>query len=138
MQMKGKLSWTYRLARRYGGLHTAWAAGGKRAAAATRRPRGEPIMGVTRTHHYTVEPADVEELLARRAALITAVRAAYPGLAGTQLTRLEDGTFADSWRWDTAEHMRAASPATSLPEARAAMSLTRDHTARSGEIVDER
>jgi len=95
-------------------------------------------MGVARIHHYTVEPADVEELLARRAALIAAVRAAYPGLAGTQLTRLEDGTFTDSWCWDTAEHMRAASPATSLPEARAAMSLTRDRTARYGEIVDER
>ena len=95
-------------------------------------------MGVARIHHYTVEPADVEELLARRAALITAVRAAYPGLAGTQLTRLEDGSFTDSWRWDTAEHMRAASPATSLPEARAAMSLTRGHTARYAEIVDER
>src|SRR5215471_3715920 len=95
-------------------------------------------MAVVRTHHYTIEPASLAELLARRAALITAVRAAYPGLAGTRLTRLEDGTFNDSWRWDTAEHMRAASPATSLPEARAAMSLTRDHTARYGEIVDER
>jgi hypothetical protein len=35
-------------------------------------------MTVTKTHHYTVEPADLGELLARRAALITAVRAAYP------------------------------------------------------------
>jgi hypothetical protein len=95
-------------------------------------------MAVARTHNYTVERADLDELLARRAALITAVRAAYPGLAGTQLTRLEDGTFSDTWRWDTAEQMRAASPATSLPEARAAMSLIRDHTARYGEILDER
>ena len=95
-------------------------------------------MTVTRTHHYTVADADLDELLARRAALITAVRAAYPGLTGTQLTRLEDGTFTDTWRWDTAERMRAARPATELPEARAAMSLVRDHTARNGEIVDER
>ena len=95
-------------------------------------------MAVTKTHHYTVGEADLGELLARRAALITAVRAAYPGLTGTQLTRLEDGTFADTWRWDTAEHMRAAHPATGLPEARAAMSLVRDHTARNGEIIDER
>ena len=95
-------------------------------------------MSVVRTHHYTVEPANLAELLARRAALITAVRAAHPGLAGTRLTRLDDGTFADSWQWDTAEQMQAAFPATSLPEARAARSLTRDHTAVTGEIVDER
>jgi hypothetical protein len=95
-------------------------------------------MTVTKTHHYAVGDADLDELLARRAALITAVRAAYPGLTGTQLTRLEDGTFTDIWRWDTAERMRAARPATELPQARAAMSLVRDHTARNGEIVDER
>jgi hypothetical protein len=95
-------------------------------------------MAVARTHHYTVEPADVDELLARRAVLITAVRAAYPGLTGTQLTRLEDGTFTDTWRWDTAELMRAARPAAALPEAQAAMSLVREHTARNGEIIDER
>jgi hypothetical protein len=95
-------------------------------------------MTVTKTHHYTIEPADLDELLARRAALITAVRAAYPGLTGTRLTRLEDGTFTDTWHWDTAERMRAARPATSLPEAQAAMSLVRDHTARNGEIIDER
>jgi hypothetical protein len=95
-------------------------------------------MTVTKTHRYSVGEADLDELLARRAALITAVRAAYPGLTGTQLTRLEDGTFTDTWRWDTAERMRAARPATELPEARAAMSLVRDHTARHGEVVDER
>ena len=95
-------------------------------------------MAVAKTHNYTVGPADLDELLARRAALITAVRAAYPGLAGTQLTRLEDGTFSDTWRWDSVEDMRAARPATSLPEARAAMSLIRDHSARNGEILDER
>ena len=95
-------------------------------------------MAVARTHHYTVEAADLDELLARRAALITAVRASYPGLTGTQLTRLEDGTFADTWRWDTAGSMRAARPAPSLPEAQAAMSLVRDHSAGNGEIIDER
>jgi hypothetical protein len=95
-------------------------------------------MAVVRTHHYTVEPADLAELLARRSALITAIRTAYPGLAGTRLTRLEDDTFADSWSWETAEQMQAAFSATSLPEAQAARSLTHDHTAVDGEIVDER
>jgi hypothetical protein len=56
-------------------------------------------MAVVRIHGYTVEPTDLEELLARRATL-----AAVP----------------------------------SFPEARAAMSLTRDATAEDGELVDER
>jgi len=38
-------------------------------------------MPVVRTDHYSVHPADLDEQLAQRAALITKVRAAYPGLA---------------------------------------------------------
>src|SRR2546430_412357 len=55
-------------------------------------------------------PADLDELLARRATLISAVRAAYPGLAQTLLTRLDDGSYQDAWRWDSAEQMKAAGP----------------------------
>jgi hypothetical protein len=96
-------------------------------------------MAVVRTHRYRVDPADLEELLRRRAKLIAAIRAAYTGLAEVRLTRLDDETFTDAWRWDSAEQMRAAlAAAPTLPEARAAMSLTRDSTAEDGEIVDER
>jgi hypothetical protein len=95
-------------------------------------------MTVTRTHHYAVDPADFEELLARRATVIAAIRAAHPGLAQAQLTRQEDGTYTDIWRWDSAEQMQAALAAMPIPEARAAMSLTRDATAVDGEIIDER
>jgi hypothetical protein len=95
-------------------------------------------MTVLRIHHYNIDPADLDEMLARRAALVAAVRAAYPGLTEARLTRLEDGTYTDSWRWDTAAQMQAAFPATALPEATAAMALTRDYTADYGEIVDER
>jgi hypothetical protein len=96
-------------------------------------------MAVVRIHHYTVDPADIEELVARRGTLIAAIRAAYPGLAEARLTRLEDGTFNDTWRWDSAEQMQAAlAAAPTLPEVRAAMSLTRGATAEDGEIVDER
>lgn len=52
-------------------------------------------MPASRTHRYTVGPADLDELIARRATLINAIRAAHPGLAETRLTRLEDGTFTD-------------------------------------------
>jgi len=96
-------------------------------------------MAVSRTHRYTIDPADLDELIARRATLIAAIRAAHPGLAEARLTRLEDGTFTDVWRWDSAEQMQAAlADMARFPQARAAMSLTRDATAVDGEIVDQR
>jgi hypothetical protein len=95
-------------------------------------------MPVARTHHYTIDTADLSELLARRATVITAIRAAHPGLTHTRLTRLQDGTYTDTWRWDTAAHMQAALAAMPIPETRAAMSLTRDATAVDGDIIDER
>jgi hypothetical protein len=94
--------------------------------------------GSRQDHCYTIDPADLDELIARRATLITAIRAAHPGLAEARLTRLEDGTFTDVWRWDSAEQLQAALAAMPIPEARAAMSLTRDATAVDGEIIDER
>lgn len=96
-------------------------------------------MSFVRTHRYSVDPGNLDELIARRAALIAAIRAAHPGLAETRLTHLKDGTFTDVWRWDSAELMQAAAAdLPNFPEARAAMALTRDATAIDGEIVDER
>jgi hypothetical protein len=96
-------------------------------------------MAAVRIHRYIVDPADIEELLARRAELITAIRADHPGLAEARLIRLEDGTFIDAWRWDSSEQMQAAlAAAPTFPEVPAAMSLTREATAENGEIVDER
>src|SRR5215469_4916882 len=94
-------------------------------------------MAVARTHHYSVDPADLDKLLAWRAALIAKVRAAYPGLAEARLIRLEDGTYRDTWRWDSAAQMQAALPATALAEAREALGLARDYSADYGEIIDE-
>jgi hypothetical protein len=95
-------------------------------------------MAVTRTHRYTVDPADLPEFLSRRAALITTIRKTYPGLVEVRLTRLPDGTLTDSWRWDSAEHMQnALAAAPTLAEVGAAMSLTRDSSAEDGEIIDE-
>jgi hypothetical protein len=96
-------------------------------------------MSVARTHRYTLDPSDIDELLARRATLIAAIRASYPGLTDTRLIQLADGTYTDVWRWDSTEQMQAALAATpTIPEARTAMSLTRDLTALNGEIIDER
>jgi hypothetical protein len=97
-------------------------------------------MAVSRTHRYSVDPADLDELIARRATLIAAIRAAHPGLTETRLTRLEDGTCTDVWRWDSAEQMGAAMA--DMPrfgaQAGAAWALTRDASSIDGEIVDER
>lgn len=95
-------------------------------------------MAVVRAHHYFVDPADLDELLALRAALIAAVREAYPGLVQTRMTRLEDGSYTDSWCWDSAAQMQAALPAVALPDARAAMMLAREYSATYGEVIDER
>ena len=97
-------------------------------------------MADIRIHRYSVDdPNDLEELLARRAELISAIRVEHPGLVETRLVRLEDGTLIDVWRWRSAEEMQAASEAApTFPEVRAARSLTRNATSEDGEIVDER
>jgi hypothetical protein len=97
-------------------------------------------MADIRIHRYSVDdPAGLEEFLARRAELITAIRADHPGLVEARLIRLEDDTLIDTWRWLSAEEMQVAlEAAPTFPEVRAAMSLTRNASAEDGEIVDER
>src|SRR5262249_55728803 len=70
--------------------------------------RKDTDMAVVRTHHYSVDPADLPELLARRAEVIAAVRAAHPGLSHTRLIRLGGGTFTHARRWGTAAQMQGA------------------------------
>jgi hypothetical protein len=96
-------------------------------------------MAAVRFHRYTLDSANLNELIAQRAALIATIRAAYSGLSEARLTRLEDGTFTDVWCWDSAEQMQAAlAGVAAFPQAHAAMSLTQNATAVNGEIIDER
>jgi hypothetical protein len=110
------------------------------AESATPAHRGVGViaMSVVRMHTYRVADADLPESLDRRAVLIAKVRADHPGLAETRLTRLEDGSYTDTWRWDSFPQLAAAFPAAGSPEATSAMALTSDATAVNGEIVDER
>jgi hypothetical protein len=39
-------------------------------------------------------------MLARRAALLAAVRDAFPEFVGARLAQRDDGTWLDVWRWD--------------------------------------
>jgi hypothetical protein len=96
-------------------------------------------MSVIRITRFTADPADAEFVLDRRAALIDAVRRTFPGLTATHLARLDDKSWVDVWRWDSAASLRAAADgAHGLPETEAAFSLVRDISAETAEVVDER
>ncbi len=99
---------------------------------------GKETAMIIRQHHYTLDPADLPEHLDRRTKAIDAIRAAHPGLVQTSLNRLQDGTFTDTWHWDTAEHQQAAFAASrGIPEIAPAMALIRDNSAQNGEVIDE-
>lgn len=96
-------------------------------------------MSVVRSHTYLVDPADVEEFLARRASLIGTVRETHPGLTRTVLVKLDDDSYRDTWHWESGAQMGAALAAiATFPEAPLAMALTKDATAQNGQVVDER
>jgi Antibiotic biosynthesis monooxygenase len=98
-------------------------------------------MALVRITQFTVNPADADEMLARRAALISAVRAGYPGLTEARLARVDEQTWIDIWRWDSAASLDAALSgvqAGALAEAPRAFALATNTTADQGEIVDER
>ena len=95
-------------------------------------------MAVVRVHHYSVDEADYEEFLKRRAAVIDAIRADHSGLGKTTLVKLGNGTYNDTWRWDSPAQMAAAfAAAGTVAEIGPAMSLTKDGTAVNGEVIDE-
>ncbi|MBN6057895.1 hypothetical protein JYK22_38600, partial [Nonomuraea sp. RK-328] len=95
-------------------------------------------MSVVRSHRYSVADTDLEEFLARRGSLIATVRKGHPGLTRTVLVRLEDGTYTDTWHWESAGQMGAAFAAMpTFPEAPLTMALTKDAVALNGQVVDE-
>ncbi|NJC74311.1 hypothetical protein HC031_32055 [Planosporangium thailandense] len=95
-------------------------------------------MAVIRTTRFTVDPVDVETMLARRGQLLAAVRAAFAGPTEARLVRLDEETWLDIWRWDSGEALRAAlEGAPGLPEAGAAFAVTRDASVEQGDVVDE-
>lgn len=96
-------------------------------------------MSAVRVHLYSVDPANLEQLLARRAQLIAGIRSTFAGLLETRLTRLDDGTYQDVWRWETVEQLNAAVAASAgFPPVAETMALTHDATVQNGEVIDER
>jgi len=97
------------------------------------------MMAIIRTTRFTADPDQAEEIIARRAELISAIRAGFAGLTETRLTRVSEDTWVDMWRWDSTANMETAlAAAPTLPQAAAAFSLTRDVSAENAELVDER
>jgi hypothetical protein len=95
-------------------------------------------MPLIRTTRFTADPADAALVLERRRQLIDAIRARYAGPTETRLIRVDDRTWVDSWRWDSAEILDAAlAGAPGLPEAAAAFALAEDVSAEQGELVAE-
>ena len=97
------------------------------------------MKSVIRIARFEVPAADTEEMLVRRAALIAAVRARFPGLTEARLAKADAESWIDAWRWESAAHLQAAlEDAPGLPETSAAFALTKNATAELAEIVDER
>jgi hypothetical protein len=95
-------------------------------------------MSVVRSHRYSVADADLEEFLARRSSLIATIRKGHPGPTHAVLIQLEDGTYTDTWHWDTAEQLGAALAAIpTFPEAPLTMALTTAATVLNGQVVDD-
>ncbi|SEU43700.1 antibiotic biosynthesis monooxygenase [Nonomuraea wenchangensis] len=95
-------------------------------------------MSVITVTRFQADPADAEELRARHAALVSATRAALPGLTEARLGRIDDSTWAGVWRWDSAASLQAARQA--VPgdaTAAAAFALTREATVDDIAVLDE-
>ena len=96
-------------------------------------------MTVARFARFHVEPANVDEMISKRAALIAAIRDRFPGLTEARLARLDERTWVDVWRWEsTADLQRALRGGPTVPEAPAVFALAQELTTEDAEIVDER
>jgi len=96
-------------------------------------------MATVRTHRYTVETGNLAAMLEKRTNLIRGIRSANPAFTAATLIKMDDGSYLDIWRWDSADDMRrAAHAAAEFPLVGDTLSLTADHTIVDGEILDER
>ncbi|MDR2998570.1 MAG: hypothetical protein LBU78_10680 [Microbacterium sp.] len=96
-------------------------------------------MATVRTHRYTVKTGNLATMLEQRSNLNAGIRSGNPSFTDATLIRMEDGSYLDIWRWDSAADMqRAAQAAAGFPLVGATMSLTDDHTVIDGEILDQR
>ncbi len=95
-------------------------------------------MTVLRIVRFTTPPEHSDQMLARRAELIAATRRRFSGLTETRLARVDESTWVDQWRWESAAQMQSAIDAvTTIPGAGEAFALIKDPSFEVMEIVDE-
>ena len=81
-------------------------------------------MAVFELARFTVDPANIEKLLAGRDQMIAAIRETFPGLIAASLARLDERAWIDVWQWESLEAAKAgAEGAPSVPEAAAMFGL---------------
>jgi hypothetical protein len=95
-------------------------------------------MSVITLTQFTIESGVAGALRTRHAELVAAIRSAAPGLVEARLGSVDEQTWVDIWRWESAEHLQAARRiAPDLPATAAAFSLARAVTADDVAGVDE-
>lgn len=95
-------------------------------------------MSVITVTRFKADPADAEQVQARHAALVAAIRATQSGLTEARLGRLNDETWVGVWRWDSAASLRAARQAVPGDAAATqAFALTREATVDDIDVLDE-
>jgi hypothetical protein len=95
-------------------------------------------MSVITLTRFTIDAGAAGALRARHAELVAAIRSAAPGLIEARLGSVDEQTWVGIWRWESAEHLRAARRiAPGLPESAAAFSLARTVTADDVAVADE-
>src|SRR5687767_772515 len=57
---------------------------------------------------FRVDPSKVDRLRSAWRHAVDAIRARFPGLLEANLARLDERTWLDVWRWESAEAARAA------------------------------
>lgn len=94
-------------------------------------------MTVARFARFQTEPAAVDEMITKRAALIDAIRQRFPGLVETRLGRLDERTWIDVWHWESDAHLqRALEGGPTIAEGPAVFALTQNLTTEDAEIVE--
>jgi len=103
--------------------------------------RRRHMSAVIRTTRFEIDPEAVPELIARRNALIAAVRKDFDGLTQARLARVSDREWTDTWVWESEATLKTALAAAAegrLPEAGPAFAMTTNLSAEVAEVVDER
>ncbi|MEU8343939.1 hypothetical protein SAMN05443665_103857 [Actinomadura meyerae] len=81
---------------------------------------------------------NADEIIAKHAALVSAIRAVVSGLDETWLGRTGEDAWISIWRWDSPERLREAQGlAQKLPETPEAFAVVSDVTGEEVELLDE-